>query len=131
MYQKLHDILYEFIRGIFVQFKDELGKLNGTARHLCTNELFNCLNIEITNLYMETKSYGFEIPPLDLSQCNFLSLFASHKYIIVFIEELNMLKLFEWHVNKLEKTMKDQEDRTGNIITIMRKKYSILTNCAC
>ena len=74
--EKLDDILYEFIRGIFVQFKDELGKLNGTARHLCTNELFNCLNIEITNLYMDTKSYGFEIPPLDLSQCNFLSLFA-------------------------------------------------------
>ena len=71
MYEKLYDILYEFIRGIFVQFKDELGKLNGTARDLCTTELFNCLNIEITNLYMNTKSYRFEIPPSHLSQCHF------------------------------------------------------------
>ena len=68
MCEKLDDILYEFIRGIFVQFKDELGKLNGTARHLCTNELFNCLNIEITNLNMNTKLYRFEIPPSHLPQ---------------------------------------------------------------
>ena len=79
MYEKLYDILYEFIRGLFVQFKDGRGKLNGTARDLCTTELFNCLNIEITNLYMDTKSYVFEIPPLDLSQCNFLSLFTWYK----------------------------------------------------
>ena len=71
MCEKLDDILYEFIRGIFVQFKDELGKLNGIARYLCTTELFNCLNIKITNLYMDAILYRFEIPPLDLSQCQF------------------------------------------------------------
>ena len=71
MYEKLYDMLYEFIRGIFVQFKDELGKLNGTARDLCTTELFNCPNIEITNLYVDTILYRFEKPPLDLSQCRF------------------------------------------------------------
>ena len=71
MYEKLYDILYEFIRGLFVQFKDGRGKLNGTARDLCTTELFNCLNIEITNLYMDTKIYRFDIPPSYLSQCHF------------------------------------------------------------
>ena len=73
---------------------------------------------------------------IELFLCLYIIVFLKkqsfiQRIIIVFIEELNMLKLFEWHVNKLEKTMKEQEDRTGNIITIMRKKYSILTNCAC
>ena len=68
MYEKVYDILYAFIRGIFVQFEDERGKLNCTGRDLCTTELFNCLNIEITNLNMNTKLYRFEIPPLHLSQ---------------------------------------------------------------
>ena len=72
MYEKLYDILYEFIRGLFVQFKDGRGKLNGTARDLCTTELFNCLNIEITNLYMDTKIYRFDIPPVIFVTMSFL-----------------------------------------------------------
>ena len=79
MYEKRYDIVYEFIRGLFVQFKDGRGKLNGTARDLCTTELFNCLNIEITNLYMDTKIYRFDSPPSYLYIChNVIFDFYSH-----------------------------------------------------
>ena len=74
--------LWHFVRIYswhFVQFKDEPGKLNGTARDLCTTELFNCLNIEITNLYMDTKIYRFDISPSYLSQCHFWFLFTWYK----------------------------------------------------